>query len=301
MSKRWLWLPPILGLLALAAMFWRIQSLSGEVDRLARLSDATPPAPLAGGAAPPSDAPAALPEPPRLAAGAPAEPATPPSLARLRARVESLEKDLKALQDTTNAAVSAFEEITQERRLANQGAAIATSRNVISALAQVQASARIDEDSDGAGEYGGFLEMAGAIEGRMASLLAPPVLSGAFRTLTPAGEATRSGYLFRIYLPDARGRGVGEPATGFARGLVDPQLAETTWCMYAWPVEHGRTGTRTYFTNQGGDVLVTDAPRYSGSGAGPAPDAAFVERGPITGAVAIGARGSDGNEWKPAN
>ncbi len=301
MSKRWLWIPPILGLLALAAMFWRIQALSGEVERLARLPEATPPARLAEGAVPAPDAPAVLPEPTGLAPGAPAAPPVAPSLERLRARVESLEKDLSALRDTTNAAMSAFEEMEEARRAANQTAAIATSRNVISAHAQFQQSAKADEDSDGTGEYGGFLEMAGAIEGRMASLLAPPVLSGAFRTLTSAGEATRSGYLYRIYLPDARGRGVGEPATGFARGLVDPQLAETTWCMYAWPVEHGRTGTRTYFTNQGGDVLVTDAPRYSGSAAGPAPDAAFVERGTILGATAVDARGSDGNEWKQAN
>ncbi len=71
--------------------------------------------------------------------------------------------------------------------------------------------------------------------------------------------------------------------------------------MYAWPLAYGKTGKRTFFTNQGGDVLATDAPAYSGSGAGPAFDAAFKERGRITAATAIGVVGSDGNEWKQVN
>jgi hypothetical protein len=137
----------------------------------------------------------------------------------------------------------------------------------------------------------------------MARTRVPPVLASAFRTLTANGEVLRAGYLYRIYLPDARGAGVGEPATGFAPGQVSPDLAETTWCMYAWPEQYGKTATRTFFTNQGGDVLATDAPAYSGSGHGPAHDAAFLpaHRGTITGAVAIGTAGSDGNAWKQVN
>ncbi len=298
MSKRLLWLPPILGLLAFAALLWRIQVLSVEVDRLAHRPEAAPPSRLPEGVPVSSDAPRALLEPTQLAASGPN---AAPGLERLRSRVESLEKELHALRETGKAWEQAVEEMTEARLRANQIAAIATSRNVISALAQVQASAKIDEDSDGTGEYGGFLELSGAAEGRMLSVLNPPVLPGAFRLLSPAGEAQRSGYLFRIYLPDARGQGVGEPATGFPRGAVDPQLAETTWCLYAWPVERGRTGLRTFFTNQGGDVLATDTASYSGSGAGPAPDAAFLERGTITGRIALDARGADGNEWKHVN
>ena len=63
MSKRLLWLPPILGLLVLGAMFWRIHVLAGEVDRLGRLSDSAPPTRLPEGVVPSSDAPPALPEP----------------------------------------------------------------------------------------------------------------------------------------------------------------------------------------------------------------------------------------------
>ena len=155
-------------------------------------------------------------------------------------------------------------------------------------------------DRDGTGEYGGFLEMAGAVQGRLVSKLNPPVLSSAFRELTQNGEATRNGYLYRIYLPDSAGRGVGEPRSGFEASMVDADLAETTWCLYAWPEDYGSTGTRTYFTNQGGDVMWTDARPYSGTGSGPAADAAFVDAGRITGGVAFGT-GADGNVWKQAN
>jgi len=224
-------------------------------------------------------------------------------LDRLERALDGLLMRLKQREEAWVELERLVEEVAQARRSANEAAATATARNVISATAQVQASARVDEDRDGTGEFAGYLEMSGASAGRMARTLVPPVLASAFRTLTANGEVLRAGYLYRIYLPDARGFGVGEPATGFAPGQVDPNLAENTWCLYAWPEQYGRTGTRTFFTNQGGDVLATDAPAYSGSGHGPTPDAAFLpaHRGTIMGAAAISAQGNDGNPWKQVN
>ena len=214
----------------------------------------------------------------------------------LLARVDQRESDWRGLQELVA-------EVLRARMSANETAAVATSRNVISAAAQMQPMARVDEDQDRTGEYAGYLEMSGGAPGRMARTLVPPVMSGAFRTLTAHGEVLRGGYLYRIYLPDRRGAGVGEPPAGFAPGDVNPDLAETTWCMYAWPEQQGKTGLRTFFTNQAGDVLATEAPEYGGSGRGPAPDAAFLpaHRGAITGAVAIGVSGVDGNVWKQVN
>src|SRR5438046_386876 len=78
-----------------------------------------------------------------------------------------------------------------EHARANETAAVATLRNVISAQAQFQMSAKADTDNDNNGEYGGFIEMSGAAPGRMAGILTPPVLSGAFRALTANGEVLR--------------------------------------------------------------------------------------------------------------
>jgi prepilin-type N-terminal cleavage/methylation domain-containing protein len=201
-------------------------------------------------------------------------------------------------------AAIAIPNLLAARLSANETAAIATLRNIVSAQAQFQQSGKADTDTDGTGEYGGFIELSGAAQGRMAGVLVPPVLSGAFRVLNANGEVTRSGYFFRMHLPgpNTPGEGVGEPQAGYAPGgMIDADLVETTWCCYAWPVNYNQSGNRTFFTNQAGDVVATEAAAYSGTGNGPASDAAFVGAGVITGNVAIGAAGQDGNTWKQVN
>ena len=200
-------------------------------------------------------------------------------------------------------AAIAIPNLLAARLSANETAAIATLRNIISAQAQFQQTAKADTDNDGTGEYGGFVEMSGGGAGRMSAVLSPPVLSGAFRVLNANGQVSRSGYFFRIYLPFTAGVGAGEPTAGFTAALINADLVETTWCCYAWPVNYGQSGNRTFFTNQGGDLVATEKNTYSGTAAGPASDAAFkpADAGKITGAVAIGIAGVDGNTWKQVN
>ncbi len=192
--------------------------------------------------------------------------------------------------------------LNRARTRANQSAAIATMRNLISAQAQMQATGRIDTDRDGTGEFGGFIELSGAAPGRMGTKLMPPVLSRAFSKVNEHGEVVRSGYHYRIYLPDSSGRGVQEPRNGYAAIDTEADLAETTWCAYAWPADEKSGQTTVFFTNQSGDVFATQDPRYRGPGKGPAADAAFTQAGAITGAVAArGRKGADGNVWKQVN
>lgn len=200
-------------------------------------------------------------------------------------------------------AAIAIPNLLAARLSANETAAIATLRNIISSQAQFQQGAKADTDNDGTGEYGGFVELSGGGVGRMAGVLSPPVLSGAFRVLNAAGEVSRSGYFFRIYLPGAAGVGVGEPQTGYTAAMINSDLVETTWCAYAWPVNYGQSGNRTFFTNQGGDVVATEFAAFTGTGAGPQSDAAFkpADAGKITGAVAIGVAGVQGGVWKQVN
>ena len=199
-------------------------------------------------------------------------------------------------------AAIAIPNLLAARLSANETAAIATLRNIISAQAQFQQSGKADTDNDGTGEYGGFIELSGQAAGRMAAVLVPQVLSGAFKVLNANGEVSRSGYFFQIFMPDNAGAGVGEPQAGYADdGTLDGDLAETTWCCYAWPVNYNQSGNRVFFTNQGGDVVGSEDANYSGTGNGPAADAAFQGAGTITGAVAIGVAGQDGNTWKQVN
>lgn len=250
----------------------------------------------------PAAAPAATPAPKLM--GQPLDAQILMRLARLEEQLEVLTEQQKKLAESVEpaAAMAAMfgrhaPRLATARLDANQTAAIATLRNCCSAQAQFQQSGKADTDGDGTGEYAGFREMSGAGAGRMSAALVPPVLSGAFRALNGYGEVSRSGYLYRIYLPDSQGRGIGEPTEGYtSRSGLDSDLAETTWCAYAWPVS-AKAGSKIFFMNQGGDVLVTEDTRYIGPGNGPRPDAAFKDAGVITGAVAIGIKGTDGNVW----
>ncbi len=201
-------------------------------------------------------------------------------------------------------AAIAIPNLLAARLSANETAAIATLRNIVSSEAQFQQGAKADADNDGSGEYGAFQEMAGKIYGRLAAALVPPVLSTGFQNVNANGEVTRSGYFFELYLPDAGGDGlVGDVAGNVAN--IDADLCETTWCAYAWPVNYNQSGNRTFFTNQAGDVLAIELPAYSGTGNGPSGDAAFAVANTITGATDIGGAGNSGapagTVWKQVN
>ncbi len=199
-------------------------------------------------------------------------------------------------------AAIAIPNLLSARLNSNETAAIATLRNIISAEAQFQTTARADENNNGVGEYGTFGEMSGGQGVRGGANLQPPVLSTAFRMVSANGEVSRSGYMYAVYLPDAVGDGVKEQAGGgMPAGTVDADIAETTWCAYAWPANYGNTGNRTFFVNQGGDIVTTEDSTYQGPGTGPAPESAFGGAGTsITGNTATGQTGRDGNFWRQA-
>ena len=204
-------------------------------------------------------------------------------------------------------AAIAIPNLLSARLNSNETAAIATLRNIISAQAQFQSTARADVNNNGVGEYGSFGEMSGNNGVRGANTLNPPVLSTAFRTVSAAGTVSRSGYIFQIWLPGPAGAGVeefgggGAGTDGDGAGL-DSDLCETTWCAYAWPANYGNTGNRVFFVNQGGDIVASENSAYT-AGAGPNCDAAFRTGSvadAITGATATGTLGVDGVLLKQA-
>jgi len=211
-------------------------------------------------------------------------------------------------------AAIAIPNLLSARLNANETAAISTLRNISSSQAQFQASAKADADLDGAGEFGMFRELSGGVAVRTSadgsstgSVLSPPVLSGAFRTLNPSAQVSRSGYLYKMFLPGNNGFGQEETQSGDSvDGTVDNDLAETTWCAYAWPANYATSGNRTFFVNQGGDIVSTDTSAYSGSSAidEATSGSAFSgagDAGAITGQVAVGTPGRDSNRWKQVN
>jgi len=197
-------------------------------------------------------------------------------------------------------AAIAIPNLLSSRLNANETAAIATLRNIVSAQAQFQSTALADTNNNGVGEHGFFGEMSGAIGVRGGSTIQVPTLSSAFRSANAQGIVSRSGYLFVLALPDAAGNAV----TVDNIANVNADLAEHTWACYAWPNSFGNSGNRTFFVNQSGNIVATEDSSYSGNGGGVIPfDAAAAFGGSgssdtITGSVAAGTSGRDGNFWK---
>lgn len=175
----------------------------------------------------------------------------------------------------------AIPNLLSARLNANESAAVATLKNISSAQSQCQASGVIDTNANGQGEYGYFGELSGRVGIRdnagtaSATLISPPVLSAAFGNIANDNTTTtvsRSGYNFQMFLPDAVAVGIAEGTGGGVTGIVaapDASQSEVLWCCYAWPNVRGNSGNRTFFVNQSGDVLASNANlagfQYSGS------------------------------------
>jgi hypothetical protein len=192
------------------------------------------------------------------------------------------------------AAYAAIAMRPQATSCSNETSALATLRNVYSAQLEFRERALVDGDRDGKGEFGFFSELSGARFMRgTTETLTPPVLSTAFRYLDDDGIVHRSGYCFRIFLPGRDGHQATEvgqppaplaaaPAPSDASGCrccgqqpratgpivldrpLDADAAERSWYCYAWPEQYGDTGSRSFFINQDGAIMATDARAYSG-------------------------------------
>jgi prepilin-type N-terminal cleavage/methylation domain-containing protein len=212
-------------------------------------------------------------------------------------------------------AAIAIPNLLSARLNANETSAISTLRNISTSQAQFQASSKADVDNDGTGEFGFFRELSGGVGVRTANdastlgtQMNPPVLSGAFRTMdATTATVSRSGYIFKIFLPGAAGIGAEETVSGSFAVALDSDLTETTWCGYAWPANYGNSGNRSFFVNQTGDITSTDYNVYSGNAALDIANAgtAFVNNGAltsITGLVAVGTLGRENSQmWRQVN
>jgi prepilin-type N-terminal cleavage/methylation domain-containing protein len=207
-------------------------------------------------------------------------------------------------------AAIAIPNLLSARLSANESNAISSLRNMVTSQAQFQSSAAVDADQDGTGEYGCFAELSGLCNltrGGLAAPLNPPILPATFQSISALGYATKSGYLFVMFLPNAAGApvtGVKDVAAGATPPAgIDANNCEAMWCCYAWPVDTGTTGNRAFFVNQRGEILQTkmNALTYNGTASVPAFGAAFIAAD-MSAAIALpGAAGpaTDGNTWTP--
>ena len=86
--------------------------------------------------------------------------------------------------------------------------------------------------------------------------------------------------------------------------MPDPNNCENLWACYAWPISAARTGQRTFFVNQDGEILqyANQDSDYDGLAAGgPNFDAAFTNPGDMSSQIATSGPGNDTNIWRPIN
>jgi prepilin-type N-terminal cleavage/methylation domain-containing protein len=204
-------------------------------------------------------------------------------------------------------AAIAIPNLLSARLSANESNAISTLRNMVTSQAQFQSASNIDDDQDGTGEYGSLGEMSGLSNLNLraggvgpAAPLNPPILPATFQTIA-GGFATKSGYLFVIFLPDNANAGVPDLAAGGPGAGVDPDNCEAMWCCYAWPIDLGTTGNRAFFVNQRGEILQTkmDVAQYNGAAAAPAFTAAYSGADMTTPVALPPLAANDGNGWTP--
>ncbi|MBA2480258.1 MAG: hypothetical protein H0V44_06325 [Planctomycetes bacterium] len=136
---------------------------------------------------------------------------------------------------------------------------VTTLNQLFVAQAQFQASAYVDQDGDGLGEYGLLSELGG-----QRSLPGSPQVSLIAEDL--AGGIAH-GYAIALYLPNADGGVVPEPE-GDAMRTMDAKAAEAQevhWIAYAWPIE-ADAGARMFAIAQDGQVrsatYLGEAPRW---------------------------------------
>lgn len=203
-------------------------------------------------------------------------------------------------------------------------AAVAALRSIAAAQQQLQASAAIDTDADGGGEFGYFAELAGTQPIRNyapgGATVEPdgvkldptylPASMGVLEQASRGGVMIREGYAFLIYLPDnSTSRPIGgiaeAPTGGNTPVLPGSTNAETMWCCYAWPVEPTTPTKRAFMIHQAGYVVGTanDGPGpYVGLGSAPHFDAAFSVPGDMAsepGLASLGFLSTDRLVWTP--
>ncbi len=208
--------------------------------------------------------------------------------------------------------------VSQSRMRSYERVAADTLRALAAAQSTFVARCIVDQDGDGAGEYGFLRELTGACVPRTRIMPLPPgkVLSAAMGYVNASGVAVKVGYCHMVYLPTSSevaatesGRRLPQPDAGDA----NPQ--ETRWIAYAWPREYGVTGRCVFAVNQSAEVYVASnqqpdgTPFYSGDGTRaqdvlPTPGAALApdvgrEQNLDSGLPEPGQRGSDGQEWVP--
>lgn len=206
--------------------------------------------------------------------------------------------------------------LLRAKMAANETSAIGTIKTITSAQEQFRSAAIIDVDGDGAGEYGYLTELAGVEPyrasgcGLSATPVSPSFITSSIGTSVQASATfcgNKSGYLFRIFLPEqdgAAGNGIPE-ALPLPCNVTWGSQQSQRWVIYAWPTALRVSGNSCFFGNRQSEIYFADnvnLTMYDGNGT-------EIDNG--NAALPVGSTNIDGNPdqsqpsvdgqvWRPA-
>lgn len=215
--------------------------------------------------------------------------------------------------------------VLRARMAANESSAVGNLKTISTQQALFRMQEEVDQDWDGNGEAGLLSELCGEITPRStkaAGAVYPTYIAIRFSTggANGNGTAEASGYLYRMFLADSettagddRTLGGTGNAAGQGGPILDPAdgaqfatitIQENSFVCYAWPVDLGATGSRTYVVNEVGESHSTkmNATPYAGAIA-PLTDytAAYAPDGStdtwFNNPLRSNSNGNDGNLW----
>ena len=217
-------------------------------------------------------------------------------------------------------AAIAIPSLISSRIASYETAATGTLRSLAAAQSTFVSRCLVDQDGDGAGEYGFLQELSGALTARtrVAALAPGEVFSAAMGVVTAGGVASKSGYAYILYLPTAAGAAVTETTGAIpAAAAVNANVQETRWACYSWPMDYGSTGYRCFVVNQQAEVYqasneqAANTPYYNGDGTGAGdvlapPAAAYDPASPVPANLdgafpAPGVAATDTQMWSQAS
>jgi prepilin-type N-terminal cleavage/methylation domain-containing protein len=187
-------------------------------------------------------------------------------------------------------AAIAIPSLISSRIASYETAAAGTLRSLAAAETTFATRCIVDQDGDGAGEYGYLQELTGYVIPRTRNVVLPAGegISSALGKVDANGISAKSGYCFQVWLPTGAG---AESETALAVPVADTNKAnyqETRWMAYSWPVDHGSTGYRCFAVNQQAEVYQarnddgTGAPLYDSPTQAPLPQASLDPAGANT-------------------
>lgn len=162
--------------------------------------------------------------------------------------------------------------LLRARISANEGSAIGTLRTLSTSQAQFQSQAQVDQDTDGAGEFGYLGELAGYKERRIAAgtgaISNPSFITPALAPKAAGvAYAQKSGFCFQVHLPGTFTDDGNIAANNLSTDGPIINAQEQKWRGYAWPVTAGTSGIRCFGVDQAAEVISASnvGPLYNGT------------------------------------